>query len=485
MKRNLMRAAAAVSAVICAQGAFAADDVEFKTGGQFRARYENWMTPSASSTNTQSNSDIKSRVKLNITARKGERLQMMVSLLHGAQFGGIARESNVDSAQAADPTTNQNAVHVSRAWGWWKATDNLSLKVGRMGIEIADGSVFSENDWEQSPTFHEGLMAAYDMDFSKISLYLLKNSELNVGTAPVGPGATNGAPNWDPEMNMYMLSFDLKNLPEALKMANSHAIAITRDETTVPLGATPLATSQNAFGNGSGSLPGAGLTEQRVGLTLGGESANIMYKLSGEYVFGAGHYKNGNAGQTVGQDFTISQNMIDALLGYHLADVMGLKVSFVYHRDSGSNNLYNGTAGDRSFNTYDPLFYDLHNYSGMMDIVRWGNLTAYGVTASIMPMDDLEAGIGYNIFQRTENGAQAANTTFGANYASLQGRASEANIGSELDVYANKAYEGNFKIGAHAGLFMPDNYLKNATGKYAGTQDQMIAQFMLHGTMSF
>ena len=46
--------------------------------------------------------------------------------------------------------------------GWWRGTDMVSFKVGRFGIEFADGAVFSENDWQAVPTAHEGLNIAID-----------------------------------------------------------------------------------------------------------------------------------------------------------------------------------------------------------------------------------------------------------------------------------------------------------------------------------
>jgi hypothetical protein len=120
-----------------------------------------------------------------------------------------------------------------------------------------------------------------------------------------------------------------------------------------------------------------------------------------------------------------------------------------------------------------------------MDIVRWGNLTYFDVMASVMPMEDLEAGVAYYMFSRTSSGSQSSSTLFGANYGSLQGKSTESAIGSELDVFANKKYESNFKIGAHFGMFMPDSYLKNTNGVSAGKQDQTIMQGMLQGTMAF
>ena len=475
----------AIAAFAGAQGAFAAtaDDVEFKMNAELRARYENWMTPSASSSNSESKASVKGRAKLNVTARKGERYQMMVSLLHSSLYGE-SFSYNTDQANAGIPNNGSadRDVIISRAWGWWKATDNLNIKVGRFGIDLADGSVFSDNDWEQVPATHEGLVINYDMDFAKISLYAIKNRMY---------GAGNGFPAWDPQQNMYFVSFDLKNLPEVLKTANIHIMQVSRDQVAQSAGsvnAAPNSATPVVGFDGSGGVNSlAGVNEQRAGLALGGEVAGIMYKLDGAYVTGTGKLSAGNIpGTTSGTDYTISQSMIDALLGYHLPDLIGMKVAVGYHTDSGSGNQFNGTQGSKTLGTYDPLFYDRHTNGGLMDVVRWGNLTYYDATLAVMPMDDLEVGLGYYVFSRSASGSNSGANVFGANYADLRGSLSDSAIGSELDAFVNKSYESNFKIAGHFGMFMPDSYLKNATGANAGgRQDQTIMQLMLQGTMTF
>lgn len=474
----MKRFALAVAACAVAHSAVAADEVEFKMSGELRTRYENWMTPTASSSNAGSLSGVKGRARLGVTARRGERLQMMISLLHGSQFGSSAA-NNTDTTSAAYASTDQNQLAVARAWGWWKAGDNLTFKVGRMGVEIGDGLVFSENDWEQTPTMLEGLTAVYDMDFARLSIYALKTAKFNRvnGTAQ---GSTSGAPSWDPEQNIYMLSFDFKNLPEVLRMANVHIAQISRDQTTV--------TSGNADLMGSGAAAGAALNAQRVGATVAGETKGFTYNLTGAYVFGNAKTTGTNLGLAGDTSFALNQNMVDVALGYRLPEVMGLKFGIGYHRDSGSNNVRSSTnaTGDTTLSGYDPLFYARHGSSGLMDVVRFGNLSFYKASFAMTPIEDLEAGVAYYVFSRTEKGANSSRNVFGANYFSLQGSPESGDIGSELDVFVNKSYDGNFRIGAHWGMFMPDAYLKSATGMYAsGRQDQTIMQAMLQATMAF
>jgi hypothetical protein len=475
----MKRLALAIAALAAAQLAAAAgDDVEFKLSGELRARYGNWIDPAASSSNPASFTSAKSRARLSVAARRGERFQMLLSVQHGAEFGETAAVNNSDTGHAYYSGGAGDTAQVSRAWGSWRASDSFIFRVGRMGIELGDGTVFSENDWEQTPTMHEGLMAGYEMDFAKITAYAVKNEFY-------GMGANFGSPAWEPEQNMYLVAFDFKGLPEALRQANLNIAEITRDEADGAV-ADPL---------GSGGYPsGMGLNEQRVGASASGESYNVTYKVSAAYVVGAGKVKS----VSPEIDYAIDQQMVDGAVGYRAPDLIGFKAALRYHRDSGNSNLYDPAVnpkGDQTLSTYDPLFYERHNSAGLMDVVRWGNLSFFELSASLTPAEDVEAGVAYYLFSRTETGAHSSPASFGPYYSNLlsgyataaqASQVSDGSIGGEIDVFANKTYEGSYKIGAHFGMFTPGDYLKNAmSGQESGKQDQAIMQAMVQGTMSF
>ena len=410
-----------------------AQDADIKNSGEFRLRYQNLMDPGGQDNTSDNMAGFTHRFKWNITARKGENLQAMLGLVHGARWGYNGTDG---TAATAEPGTAdvQNSILVNRAWGWWKSSDALSFKFGRMGIEIADGAVFSENDWEAIPTSHEGLMAMWDMDFAKIALFGIKNIEID---------DTAGAVATDPERNIYGVSLDLKNMPEAIKTANVHI----------------LQDNINGDATGAGS-PSIG--RQHFGLTVGGDVSNIMYK-------GTLAYQTGKAKTTPNTD--ISAMMYDLMVGYGLPEVMGLKLSAGYHMDTGDKA---GTATKSE--AYNPMFYDRHNYAGLMDVVEWGNLTYWNVNASIMPMETIEAGVGYYMFELSEVGTP----TLGANYFGAVGaNATDKELGSEVDLYVNKSYDNGFKIGARYSMFMVGKYGENATPKAAKDPSEVFVQASL------
>lgn len=441
MKRVALLVAAVAATTATAK---AAEDVEFKQSGEFRVRYFNDINATGQEASGQK-ADTTGRFKYNVSARKGESLQAYASFLHNAQFG----------AQRSFSGEYADALLVSRAWGWWKASDSLSFKVGRFGIEIADGAVFAENDWEDVPVAHEGLQLAWDFDFAKLNAFAVKTHDNN----KTGAATNAGDPSSDPERNFYMLSLDIKNLPEAIKMANVHFIQMNQD--------------QYATGAAPTGLQAGYMNAQHVGFTVGGDVSNIMYKGTAAFQFGT---FNKDDRTTPATDQKLSANMFDLMVGYSMPETLGLKVSAGFHQDSGAE------AGS-DMKQYQPMYYDKHNYAGLMDVVRWGNLTYWNLNASVLPVEDLEVGAGFYMFSRTKD---SGTTTLGERYSGISTATGsvaegEKDLGSEVDVYANKSYDNNLKIGARFGAFMPGTYLKDGEVKV----DKTLMQAMLQASLEF
>jgi hypothetical protein len=431
----MKRLALIVSAIaMTATAAHAQDATEFKNGGEFRVRYENFFNKSGKE-NSQAEQHTDSRLKWDTNIRKGEKLQAHVTLLHNARFGGTASTSDY-YGQTAYNTPDNNSLTVNRAWGWWRASDMVSFKVGRMGIDFADGAVFSENDWQAVPVAHEGLNIAIDTSFAMFNIYGIKTAEL-----------TSYPGNSDPESNYYMATMDLKNMPSAIKMANVHLIDVMSDGTSAPSGSTNY---------------------QHLGFTVGGDTAGFMYKATAAFQFGS--YLKPSAGT----EQKLSANMFDLMAGYAMPETMGLKLSAGYHMDSGDDS-----ATDDKQNQYQTLYYDRHNFGGSMDVLQWGNLTYANLNASIMPMEDIEAGLGFYMFSKTKSGGS---TTFGRGIVSTAtATTTDTALGNEVDLFANKSYGPDLKIGARVSLFMPGDAMKNTTVK----QDKTAEEGYLQASIAF
>ena len=441
MKRLVLLA----GALVVSSAAFAADETEMKANGEFRVRYYNDMAPSGIKDNPANTSDTEIRTKLGFNLRKGDSLQAHLDLMHGTLMGAA---NSLGGPTGYSTVNTNNSLLVKQAYGWWKASDALNFKVGRQYVEIADGSVFSTDDWNLSPTTHEGLKVGYDTDFANLGLYLIKLAE---------KGTATGNPDSDPEQNAYILSGDLKNMPEAIKTANVTVAMINKSETTAASGLNGTAGSMAA---------------QHVSVALGGDVAGFNYAFDAAF-------QMGTYSKTAATDQKLSTSMFDLMVGYGMPETMGLKLWAGYHMDSGDD-----AAADDKNEQYVPLYYDSHKFAGKMDVFGWGNLSYFHLGASVAPADDTEVGLAlYGFSKSKENGATppaSGNDRFTA-FRAGAAATGKKDLGMELDVWAKKKYGPNFTIDAQLGAFMPGAAFKDATPKREAT----IMQLMIAGTMTF
>jgi Alginate export len=349
-------------------------------------------------------------------------------------------------------TPTDNLLLVNRAWGLWKANESLSFRIGRFGITVADGAVFAENDWQPVPTAHEGLEAVVDTDMAKLSVYFLKTNELLM--APTGE---IGDPSSDPERNLYMISGDLKNLPDAIKTANLHFVLANRDQTKTT---TPAAVI------GSQLL-------QHIGLTLGGDISGFIYKATGAYQ--SGFYSKSST-----LDQKLNAYMVDALVGYANSEAANIRVTAGYHMDSGNKSDFVAATSD-SYERYQTLYYERHDYAGLLDLLGWGNLSYWNAEASFYPAEDFEMGSRFFMFSQTEGG-DPEGLKFGPRHLSLTaGAPGDKSLGTEVDAYGTKYYDGGYKVQARLSGFFPGAYFKNGTP----SRDKPIVQAMFQGAFEF
>src|SRR5690606_19755089 len=95
---------------------------------------------------------------------------------------------------------------------------------GRGALELADGTVVSKNEFEQVPKSFEGVAGMFDFEFGKLSLIGVKGLDTQAA----------GLSSKDAEANFYGLTFELKNLPEFLKLAHVHYITEVANARTAP-----------------------------------------------------------------------------------------------------------------------------------------------------------------------------------------------------------------------------------------------------------
>ena len=430
-----------LAGVLAVSTAAQAQDAEFKHSGEFRLRYYNDMTPSGNKDIPENKSDIEARMKLGLTMQKGQAAKAHVTLIHGTLLGTERGQNTPDgltNPNAYAAFNRDNGLMVNEAYGWAAFSEKMFIKAGRFNIDFGGGEFISSDDHKLIPITHEGLALGYDLDFAKALVALVKDKELTLQ-----PGMDS-----DPEQHRFMVGIDLKNLPEFLNTASL---------------------SFSNFNRSENAAPSANL--QIYGLTLGGEAAGLDYCA----VLGM---QSGIAAKTAAIEVKNDAMMMDFRVGFSMPETMGLKVWANYHSDSGDDD-----AADSKNSRYNGLYYNSHKFAGLMDIFGWGNLTYWAVGADIAPAEDMTVGLGLYGFSKTKEKDNTINGTNNDRFAGLRGgmAADKADLGMELDVYAQKKYANGLIIDAMVGAFMPGAAFKDATPKREAT----IIQAMLTGTLTF
>lgn len=484
-----------------------AADKQFTPDLEFRIRPIVEDNQSGSSSVGPNNGNVvEQRLKVGGQYKFSEKFSVTAKLIQAANWGSqdlyVLNSNGTGGAFSSGDATGQhsgasgnNILTVNEAYGSWIMSDDFVLKFGRGGLTMADGSVISTNDWQPIPTSFDGVLGTYDMDLGRISAWVIKFAQYadhSAATAlQIGGIAATSAGNGssDPEADAYGISFDLKKMPEWLKMVNVHVIQNSKASTPGAFYSPVLAADPTSR---------MGQSILRYGLAIGGSASMFDYKvdaagMNGNYYcsgdFGytgttTGSCGNASAGNKA---VTASGYMAQGEFGLNFPDFMKARVFAKYHYDSGNSE----NTSNHSVKTYDPYFYDRHAGSGNMEVIGWGNLTFYNLGVSIAPTDQTNVTLQYFYFQKTESAGRVNPGRFGDMMAFTS--ASSKDLGQEIDLIAEHKYDGGFTMMASAGFYLPGSSVKNGFSEdpigtalgLSKTRDSLFTQVMLQGKMSF
>lgn len=407
-----------------------ANDTTWGWDANTRIRHEMHSNPAGTeggSLTTEDYSFTEQKTTLGLNFNKGDKFKGAISLIHAFNWGdngagNFDGEFNSPSGGGTVGHPNgiddqQNLLLVNEAWLWWGFNDSFSAAAGRGGIEVADGKVISTNSDEITPNAFEGLRLMYDHAMVTTTGYLIKVSDVfNAREQEATPG-TGGEFTNDPGTELLGLTFDVKGMPEFLKMFNIHVFQVNSDGVGGP--SSNFMTIGAALGGAI--IPGLSYTANYV--TQSGEESDTVDS---------------------------SGSMYDVSLKYSMPEMMGFWVMAGMHSDSGDD----GNSDDED-EGYQALFYNRHNNAGLMDVLEWGNLTytQFGVGMTAM---DIAFAVNYYMFKLTDD---TSGVTVGKNgnfLTSGGAPAGEDNIGSELDITASgKCPVTGLNLGVRYGMFMP------------------------------
>ncbi len=417
----------------------AADKAEMTPNAEYRIRYQIDEAKTGDKGTSTTAHTATHRFKMDLGFRSGEKFGGNLTLLHNAQLGGFSTSNGEDNQQKS-AFIAENSVLVNQAYGTWMINDAWSAKFGRGGFTLADGSVISQNDWEGVPYSFDGALLNYEHEMVRLNIFGVK--------AVDNAAAFNGSNNDDPEVNFFGFAADWKNLPEVLKMVNFHFTKVSGNE-------LELASIRAR-------------DEMRYGLVVSGDTAGIDYRLN--YAANTGDQKSVSLGNR-----DVDGMMYALEVGFSLPEMMKSRFFVGYHVDSGDKN-----SADDKLETYDTFFYEKHCNSGCMDVLNWGNLTFIKAGYTFTPMDQIDVGLHFWKFERTEDRAAATLGNNGAytNVATV----TSSDLGQEIDLVVTKKYDSGFAINAWLGMFMPGDYFAKQT---TPARDDTYNQLYVEGKMTF
>lgn len=413
---------------------------EFTPSAEYRPRYFFMQNPSAFKGH---DSLAEHRFKVGMHYKANEKMSAHMTLLHAADFGTNSATAPTGSTDRADAAgAQENFLNVNEAYMNWMVSDDFSVRIGRMNFQIGDGTVFAYNDWEQNPGAFEGLTGTWEAEFGRFTGFAFNYRE-EIATATTA----------DPKHSAYGLSFDMKSMPDFMKMVNVHVIKDNADAADPSTGTTV------------GSL--SGQDTLRYGLGLGFEFG--MIDLKAHYEMVTGKYKP--QPHTATSELDAKQSMMQAELGFKLESFMASRLYVLYHRDSGESTT---DAGEK----YDPYFYEKHANAGLMDIFGWGNLTQLTIGWTMKPGDNTDAGLTYNMFSMTESNGSISYGRFGTLGV---GSGTSSKLGDEVDLWAEHRYDGGLSTLLRLGYFTPGDRFDNSITK----ESEGVMHVALEGKLTF
>lgn len=392
---------------------------------------------------TAGGNGIEHRFKVGLGYKANEKFGAHLTLLHGAQWGQgntetLGEDGTVDTTKGGD----DNFMAVNEAYGTWMISEDFNVKFGRMNFGFGDGTVMAVNDWESTPYSFEGVSGTYQTDFGTFTPFAFKYREYSFATANSSS---------DAEHNAYGLVFDLKKMPDMVKMITAHVIQDTAD--AVGAGTTVA------------GLQGQNILRYGVGLGLNFNMVDFRAAYNA--------YNGDNtplATPLVKRD--AKGTMMEFELGFNFTNFMGSRLFALYHQDSGDSESTDDKDG-----RYDSYFYEKHANAGLMDIVGWGNLTDLAIGYTAKPGDSTDVGLAYHMLSRTETKDGLSGSTLASSVSAND----KEKLGNEIDAWAEHRYEGGFAMVGRLGYFMPGDALKDSTVN----RKDAVTQVMIEAKMTF
>jgi hypothetical protein len=370
--------------------------------------------------------DFSHRLRLKGSFSPNDDIQAYFSANFYGQFGGSPRGLNGLEIETLDVNQSSHQLQLLNAYAEWDLWDGLFLYFGRQKMSWTNEALFSENLDDNRPYSFDGLVFYYSDSILNFRL----------GALRVGDWQRQNDDELDPSEDTFFLSIEINGYLDLLENAQIFYLRTLKD----------------SFENEALGLSFEGGSFNRLGISLNGESSRLFYTF--DYINLSGDFNNSSS---------ISANMGHLKLGVKWGKEKTLKTSFIAHIDSGDKD-----STTEINETYKPLYYNHHKYSGLMDLLAWGNLTYYGLSLEYLPGQKQSLGLQFLSFARTSRDAGVSSIDYlgyDQNFITediMQNTSgvTDRGLGFEIDFVYKKEYNSNAFIEFIAGAFLPGSYFE-------------------------
>ena len=367
------------------------------------------------------------RLRLNGSFSPNDDIQAHFSANLYGNLGGNRRGNLGLDQSLVNDSSSDHELQLLKAYGEWDFWRGFFLNFGRQQLDWVNEAMISPNEDDDRPYSFDGLVVHYSDSVV----------HFQAGVLRLGDWSSQNGDNLDPSEDSYFASIELKGYFNLLKEAQLFFYR----------------TQADSFENADLGLSLQGGSFNRFGVALNGESSSLYYTL--DYINFTGTYSDGVAA---------AGNMGHLKLGGIWGSSNRLRTYVVFHTDTGDDS---STANDNE--SFDPLYYNHHQYAGLMDLLAWGNLTYYGVGFEFRPDDEQLFLLQFLTFQRTETGSGVSSIDYlGFDQAFITedinqntNGFSARDLGFELDFLYKREYSKTAYIELILGAFIPGEYFES------------------------
>ena len=402
-------------------------DVFFQPGGGFRLRYDYLRGASDDLLKNRKSSQMSHRAQIDMKLHKGEFLETRFQWIHYSDWW-----TGSPFPENKGVTSANNGLIINQAWALWKVDDSVGLRLGRMPLHLGLGYTYGTNDWFNVPYSFDLVDLFWDWESVKFSFIAAR-------TAHWGKQASSSK-----EGSHLIASLDIQSLVGGLDILNLNFVQFNRDASS--------SDEQDLFLNG--------LNLQRFSLETEMKGRRIFGSVYFTYATGEEQVVQANPTASEGKR-DLSQSAFDLKLGYRFPGARNLQLWGGYHYDTGDES-----SEDNNTQSFDSFFYEVYGQSGLMDFIRWGNLSFFRAGMDMNLGDSWTLGAQWFGFSKTESGDRVhfgpigESLNKGLETGELQLGSSNA-IGNEFDVFTELEFSSGVRLRSTVSAFFPGEGIKS------------------------